>query len=183
MSEKSNPSIVSPPRALGRYKMPSDRNSHTHKFTIVGGDKRYVLNDKGELVKEIIDVDGYVTAGMYPDGKLGEIFLTIGKHGEHLRVYDLLMISVSIGLQYGIPLEEYLRKFENQQFEPAGITKNPEITIAKSIPDYLARWLRGRFPDNDEIEVQPEVAATVDDEYGEEDDDDGPGRHSEQVES
>ena len=111
--------------------------SITHKFSIAGH-------------------EGYITAGMYEDGSVGEIFLTdIGKEGSTLRgMMNAFATSVSIALQYGVPLETLVRKFSYMRFDPEGITTNPEIPFAKSMPDYIMRWLASRFLD---AEIQEEL--------------------------
>lgn len=129
-----------------RVRMPDDRVSRTHKFTILEADKVYEPDEAGELQIVHKDIEGYITAGVFPTGKLGEVFLTIGKSGGPWKIADALMTSISIGLQYGIPLQVYLDKFQYQRFEPAGWTKNPEIPQAKSILDYVFQWLDLRFP-------------------------------------
>jgi ribonucleoside-diphosphate reductase alpha chain len=108
--------------------MPVERQSITHKFSIGGH-------------------EGYITAGMYEDGSVGEIFLTdIGKEGSTLRgMMNSFATAISIALQYGVPLETLVRKFSYMRFEPEGITGNPEIPFAKSMPDYIMRWLASRF--------------------------------------
>ena len=112
--------------------MPRERQSITHKFSIGGH-------------------EGYITAGMYEDGSVGEIFLTdIGKEGSTLRgMMNSFATAISIALQYGVPLETLVRKFSYMRFEPEGITNNPEIPFAKSMPDYIMRWLASRFLDTD----------------------------------
>lgn len=119
-------------KVSSRKKMPTERTSLTHKFSI------------GEY-------EGYITAGMYEDGTLGEIFLNgIGKEGSTLRgVMDALAMSISIGLQHGVPLETLAQKFSHMDFEPKGLTNNPEIRVAKSMPDYIMRWLVSKFGDDD----------------------------------
>lgn len=114
----------------GRRRLPSERQSITHKFSIDG-------------------YEGYVTAGMYPDGSLGEIFLTdIGKEGSTIRgMMGAWATAISIALQYGVPLEVYARKFTHMRFEPEGQTENPEIRTARSLVDYIMRWLISRFAD------------------------------------
>ena len=95
-----------------------------------------------------VEIDGtkvYVTTGEYEDGTLGEVFIRIDKEGGRLRVYDALAIAISIGLQHGVPLREYVDKLRNLQMEPRGWTRNPEIPSAKSICDYLARFLEARY--------------------------------------
>ena len=127
--------------------MPRERESITHKFSIAGH-------------------EGYITAGKYEDGSVGEIFLTdIGKEGSTLRgMMNAFATAISIGLQYGVPLEVFVRKFSYMRFDPEGITNNPEIPFAKSMPDYIMRWLASRFiEDIDELEdlgiLTPEVRA------------------------
>ena len=112
--------------------MPKERQSITHKFSIAGH-------------------EGYITAGTYEDGTVGEIFLTdVGKEGSTLRgMMNAFATSVSIALQYGVPLETLVRKFSYMRFDPEGITGNPEIPFAKSMPDYIMRWLASRFLDAD----------------------------------
>jgi ribonucleoside-diphosphate reductase alpha chain len=115
-----------------RKRMPVTRESITHKFSIGGH-------------------EGYITAGMYEDGSVGEIFLTdIGKEGSTLRgMMNAFATAISISLQYGVPLETLVQKFSYMRFEPEGITSNPEIPFAKSMPDYIMRWLASRFLDVD----------------------------------
>jgi ribonucleoside-diphosphate reductase alpha chain len=111
-----------------RKRMPRERESITHKFSI------------GMQ-------EGYITAGKYEDGSVGEIFLTdLGKEGSTIKgLMNAFATSISMGLQYGVPLEDYVRKFSYMRFEPEGITRNPEIPFAKSLPDYIMRWLASRF--------------------------------------
>ncbi|HEX2359222.1 MAG TPA: vitamin B12-dependent ribonucleotide reductase [Solirubrobacterales bacterium] len=117
--------VIAPPQ---RQKMPRERESITHKFRI------------GMQ-------EGYITAGKYEDGSLGEIFLTdIGKEGSTIKgLMNAFATAISIGLQYGVPLEDFVKKFSYMRFEPEGITTNPEIPFAKSLPDYIMRWLASRF--------------------------------------
>jgi len=135
--------VVPPPQ---RHKMPRERESITHKFSIAGH-------------------EGYITAGKYEDGSVGEIFLTdIGKEGSTLRgMMKAFATAISIGLQYGVPLETFVSKFSYMRFDPEGITNNPEIPFAKSMPDYIMRWLASRFLDVDTQEelsiLTPEVRA------------------------
>src|ERR1700727_1720631 len=115
-----------------RRKMPRERQSITHKFSIGGH-------------------EGYITAGMYEDGTVGEIFITdIGKEGSTLRgMMNAFATAISLSLQYGVPLETLVRKFAYMRFEPEGMTSNPEIPFSKSLPDYIMRWLASRFLDAD----------------------------------
>ncbi|MBA2515319.1 MAG: ribonucleoside-diphosphate reductase, partial [Solirubrobacterales bacterium] len=129
-----------------RKRMPRERESITHKFSLGGH-------------------EGYITAGKYEDGTVGEIFLTdIGKEGSTMRgMMNSFATSISIALQYGVPLETLVRKFAYMRFEPEGITQNSEIPFAKSMPDYIMRWLASRFLDADVQEdlgiLTPEVRA------------------------
>ena len=121
-----------PRRVRGASGCRVERQSITHKFSIAGH-------------------EGYITAGMYEDGSVGEIFLTdIGKEGSTLRgMMNSFATAISIALQYGVPLETLVQKFSYMRFEPEGITGNPEIPFAKSMPDYIMRWLASRFLDVD----------------------------------
>jgi ribonucleoside-diphosphate reductase alpha chain len=116
-----------------RKKMPRERESITHKFSIAGH-------------------EGYITAGKYEDGSVGEIFLTdIGKEGSTMRgLLNAFATAISLGLQYGVPLETFVRKFSYMRFEPEGMTGNPEIPFAKSLPDYIMRWVASRFVEDTE---------------------------------
>ena len=110
-----------------RERLPHTRRSLTHKFDIQGH-------------------EGYVNVGFYPDGRPGELFITMAKEGSTIGgLMDVLGTSISIGLQYGVPLEVFVNKFAHSRFEPAGFTKNPDIPIAKSIADYIFRWLGMEF--------------------------------------
>ena len=106
-----------------RKRLPKKRPSQTVSFTVGGA-------------------EGYLTSGSYPDDGLGEIFVKLGKQGSTLAgVMDAFSMSISVGLQYGIPLEFYVSKFSNLRFEPAGMTDDPDVRIATSVMDYLFRRL------------------------------------------
>ncbi len=110
-----------------REKMPVERTSVTHKFSVGGH-------------------EGYITVGMYADGRPGEIFIKMSKEGSTLSgVMDGLALTISLGLQYGVPLKVFVDKLVNTRFEPSGISANPNIRFATSVLDYIARWLGGRF--------------------------------------
>ena len=118
------PSPSSQPR---RERLPHTRRSLTHKFDIQGH-------------------EGYINVGFYPDGRPGELFITMAKEGSTIGgLMDVLGTAISIGLQYGVPLEVFVNKFAHSRFEPAGFTKNPDIPIAKSIADYIFRWMGMEF--------------------------------------
>ena len=90
----------------------------------------------------VAGAEGYMTASSYPDDGVGEVFLKLGKQGSTLAgVMDAFSIAISVGLQYGIPLESYVGKFTNMRFEPAGITDDPDIRMASSVMDYIFRRL------------------------------------------
>jgi ribonucleoside-diphosphate reductase alpha chain len=106
-----------------RRRLPDTRQSLTHKFSISGH-------------------EGYITVGLFEDGRPGELFITMAKEGSTIGgLMDAFGTSVSMSLQYGVPLEDYVRKFSHMRFEPQGYTKNPDIRIAKSLIDYIFRWL------------------------------------------
>jgi ribonucleoside-diphosphate reductase alpha chain len=116
-----------PPTQPRRERLPHTRRSLTHKFDIQGH-------------------EGYINVGFYPDGRPGELFITMAKEGSTIGgLMDVLGTAISIGLQYGVPLEVFVNKFAHSRFEPAGFTKNPDIPIAKSIADYIFRWLGMEF--------------------------------------
>src|SRR3982075_41022 len=118
-----------------REKMPAERASVTHKFSVGGH-------------------EGYITVGMYEDGRPGEIFIKMSKEGSTLSgVMDGLALTVSIGLQYGVPLKVFVDKLLNTRFEPSGITANPNIRFVSSVLDYIARWLGGRFISMDYLKL------------------------------
>jgi ribonucleoside-diphosphate reductase alpha chain len=139
VDEAIEAAIVAAKNEVGprRKRMPRERQSLTHKFSIGGH-------------------EGYITAGMYDDGTIGEIFITdVGKEGSTLRgMMNSFATAISIALQYGVPLETLVQKFSYMRFDPEGITQNPEIPFAKSMPDYIMRWLASRFLDAD---VQEEL--------------------------
>ncbi len=116
--------------ALGtpvRRRLPDERQAITHKFTVGG-------------------LEGYITVGLYADGKPGEIFIVVAKEGTTLSgIMDAFATAVSISLQYGVPLAALVKKFTNMRFEPAGFTSNKEIPMARSIIDYVFRWLGRKF--------------------------------------
>ncbi|MDD5252271.1 MAG: intein-containing adenosylcobalamin-dependent ribonucleoside-diphosphate reductase, partial [Patescibacteria group bacterium] len=119
-----------------RRRLPYERKSLTHKFSIAGH-------------------DGFITVGLYDDGTPGEIFLRMSKGGSVVSgLMDSFAVSTSIALQYGVPLKVLVNKFAHVRFEPSGFTSNPNIRIAKSIMDYIFRWMASRF-------LSPEEQAAV----------------------
>ena len=114
-------------RKLRRRRLSDERRSITHKFAVGNH-------------------EGYITAGLYDDGTPGELFITMSKEGSVISgLMDSFATSISIGLQYGVPLEVLVNKFVHMRFEPSGYTNNPQIRIAKSITDYIFRWLAIKF--------------------------------------
>ncbi len=110
-----------------RRRLPDEREAITHKFSIAGH-------------------EGYITVGLFPDGKPGEIFLMMAKEGSVVSgLMDAFATTISLTLQYGVPLQVLVNKFSHTRFEPAGFTGNPEIPIAKSITDYIFRWMASKF--------------------------------------
>jgi ribonucleoside-diphosphate reductase alpha chain len=110
-----------------RRRLPDERRSLTHKFRV------------GEQ-------EGYITVGLFDDGRPGEVFITISKEGSTIRgLMDSVAVLTSLALQYGVPLEDLVRKFRGVHFEPAGFTNNPELPQASSLVDYIFRWLEKRF--------------------------------------
>ncbi|MCX6992774.1 MAG: vitamin B12-dependent ribonucleotide reductase [Kiritimatiellaeota bacterium] len=148
---ESAESVASSPKPF-RHRMPLTRQSITHKFE-VGGHQ------------------GYLTVGLYEDGTPGELFITMAKEGSTVGgIMDAFGTAISMCLQYGVPLSTLIDKFCHSRFEPSGFTKNPEIPYAKSLVDYIFRWLDLTFPDGrnqtmrllrprpDLAESKPEVA-------------------------
>ncbi|MSO29294.1 MAG: vitamin B12-dependent ribonucleotide reductase [Candidatus Planktophila sp.] len=120
---KTDETVSAAPAPATRKRLPKSRPSRTTSFSVAGA-------------------EGYMTAGTYDDGKLGEVFLKLGKQGSTLAgVMDAFSIAVSIGLQYGVPLDTYVQKFTNLRFEPAGMTDDPDIRMAQSMMDYIFRRL------------------------------------------
>ncbi len=124
-----------------RRRLPDERESVTHKFSIGNH-------------------EGYITVGMYEDGTPGEIFVVIAKEGSVVSgLMDCFATAISLTLQYGVPLKVLVNKFAHARFEPSGFTKNPQIPIAKSLSDYIFRWLASKFLTKEE---QAEVGVRVD---------------------
>jgi len=110
-----------------RRKLPDERHALTHKFDIQGH-------------------EGYITVGLFEDGQPGEIFLVMAKEGSTISGFaDAFAQAISYALQYGVPLQALVDKFSHVRFEPSGMTKNPEIRFAKSIVDYIFRWMATKF--------------------------------------
>ncbi len=120
---------------MQREKMPVERTSITHKFSVGGH-------------------EGYITVGMYEDSRPGEVFIKMSKEGSTLSgVMDGLALTISLGLQYGVPIKVFVDKLVNTRFEPSGITANPNIRFVSSVLDYIARWMGGRFVSMDYLKL------------------------------
>jgi ribonucleoside-diphosphate reductase alpha chain len=110
-----------------RRKLPDERHALTHKFDIAGH-------------------EGYITVGLFEDGTPGEIFLVMAKEGSTISGFaDAFAQAISYALQYGVPLQDLVDKFSHVRFEPSGMTKNPDVRFAKSIVDYIFRWMAAKF--------------------------------------
>ena len=137
-----------PPRAV-RHKLQAERASITHKFNVGGH-------------------EGYITVGLYPDGSVGELFITMAKEGSTVSgLMDSFACGISIALQHGVPLKLLCEKFAHTRFEPSGWSNNPDIGFAKSIMDYIFRWLQLRFLTGQQqmlfenLRLKPAAAPTV----------------------
>ncbi len=116
-----------------RRRLPDERQALTHKFSIAGH-------------------EGYITVGLYDDGSPGEIFITMSKEGSTISgLMDAFATSISMALQYGVPLNVLVEKFSHTRFEPAGVTHHPDIRFAKSVTDYIFRWLKLRFEQRNNV--------------------------------
>jgi ribonucleoside-diphosphate reductase alpha chain len=147
-----------------RRRLPDERRAITHKYQVAGH-------------------EGYITVGLYPDGQPGEIFLKMAKEGSTVSgLMDTLATMTSLALQYGVPLRDLVSKFTHVRFEPSGFTGNPEVPIAKSIVDYIFRWMGSRFLSKDDRDalgimggaVVPEAPADSSPQLGAFDPADGP---------
>jgi ribonucleoside-diphosphate reductase alpha chain len=150
LSGKSDGAVAPAPAQLAapqRRRLPEDRTEVGRKFRVG-------------------DYEGYIHVGLYDDGTPGDIFVDIAKEGTTLAgLMNSFMISVSLGLQYGVPLEVYVSKFAHMRFEPSGMTNDPDIRVAKSLVDYIFRWMGKKFLSADQQEeigiLTPEVKARL----------------------
>ena len=127
-----------------RRRLPDERHSITHKFDIAGH-------------------EGYITVGLYEDGQPGELFLVMAKEGSTISGFaDAFAQAISYALQYGVPLQDLVDKFSHVRFEPSGMTKNPDVRFAKSIVDYIFRWMASKFLS---VDAQYRVGVNNRDEY------------------
>ena len=117
---------------VARRRLPDERKAITHKFSVAGH-------------------EGYLTVGMYEDGSAGELFITMSKEGSTVSgLMDSFACAISLSLQYGVPLQVLCDKFSHMRFEPSGFTGNPDLPMAKSISDYIFRWLALKFLPTDD---------------------------------
>ena len=128
------PPLLSPPEPH-RVRLPDERRAVTHKFSIAGH-------------------EGYITVGLYPNGKPGEMFISMAKEGSTISgLMDSFATAVSIMLQYGVPLRVLVNKFSHMRFEPSGMTTNPQLPLAKSVLDYIFRWLDLKFGEQADVDA------------------------------
>ena len=141
-AEKKVETVTIVEKAVARKRLPDERRAITHKFSIAGH-------------------EGYLTVGMYDEGQPGELFITMAKEGSTVSgLMDSFATAISLALQYGVPLKVLSDKFSHTRFEPSGFTNNPELPIAKSITDYIFRWLSAKFlPQEGETESMMEYEA------------------------
>ena len=130
-----------------RHRMPDERTEVGRKFRVG-------------------DYEGYINVGVYDDGSPGDVFVDIANECTTLAgLMNAFMIAISLGLQYGVPLEVFVSKYAHMRFDPAGSTNDPDIRIAKSLPDYMFRWLGKRFLSVDQQEeigiLSPAVKARL----------------------
>lgn len=126
-----------------REKLEDIREGITHHFTVIA-----LVNGQLE------EIDGYIQTGCYADGRLGEIFIRIGKPGDQFAMLDQWAIAFSIALQYGAKLEDLCRKFIGARFEPSGATRNPDIPRCTSLVDYATRWLLQKYGKSEEVQSE-----------------------------
>jgi ribonucleoside-diphosphate reductase alpha chain len=127
VNEVVQAAVAAAPRTPVRRKLPDERQAITHKFDIAGH-------------------EGYITVGLFEDGQPGEIFLVMAKEGSTISGFaDAFAQAISYALQYGVPLQALVDKFSHVRFEPSGMTKNPDVRFAKSIVDYIFRWMATKF--------------------------------------
>ena len=155
VNESASSERSEPTRAVRRH-LPDERRALTHHFSIAGQ-------------------EGYLTVGVYEDGLAGEIFITMAKQGSTISgLMDAFATVVSLALQHGVPLRVLCEKLSHMRFEPSGWSGNPKIGYAKSLMDYIARWLELRFLTGDQgdlfnalpMPVQPAIKANSSDPVG-----------------
>jgi ribonucleoside-diphosphate reductase alpha chain len=142
VSEPEETKLAGPPTA-DRHRLPAERRSITHKFSIAGH-------------------EGYITAGLYPNDEVGEIFIRMAKEGSTISgLMDGIATAVSLGLQMGVPLKVFCDKFSYTRFEPSGWTGNEQLGFATSLPDYIFRWLELRFLKGEQLSLYSQSLLTA----------------------
>lgn len=154
-------------RQVMKERLSNDRSGVTHHFSITTKCERCAEYDRPRANcrlcrgEGIYDVKGYITVNIYPDGRLGEIFLNVGKTSSSEAWIDQWARAASFALQYGVPVDEFFGKFVATRFEPAGQTKNNDIKRCTSVLDYVARWVLLKFGAEDTREKLAQAAASV----------------------
>ncbi len=156
-----------------KVAQPLSTKSDTPELIVAKPQRRVMPIERQEIGRKfkVGEYEGYIHVGLFPEGDPGDIFVDIAKEGTTLAgLMNAFMIAVSVGIQYGVPLEVFVSKFAHMRFEPSGLTNDPDIRVAKSIPDYIFRWMGKRFLDTDQQAdlgimsqaVRDRIAATYD---------------------
>jgi ribonucleoside-diphosphate reductase alpha chain len=136
-----------------KVAQPLSTKSDTPELIVAKPQRRVMPIERQEIGRKfkVGEYEGYIHVGLFPEGDPGDIFVDIAKEGTTLAgLMNAFMIAVSVGIQYGVPLEVFVSKFAHMRFEPSGLTNDPDIRVAKSIPDYIFRWMGKRFLDTDQ---------------------------------
>src|SRR6476659_3485301 len=136
-----------------KVAQPLSTKSDTPELIVAKPQRRVMPIDRQEVGRKfkVGEYEGYIHVGLFPEGDPGDIFVDIAKEGTTLAgLMNAFMIAVSVGIQYGVPLEVFVSKFAHMRFAPSGLTNDPDIRVAKSIPDYIFRWMGKRFLDTDQ---------------------------------
>jgi ribonucleoside-diphosphate reductase alpha chain len=156
-----------------KVAQPLSTKSDTPELIVAKPQRRVMPIERQEIGRKfkVGEYEGYIHVGLFPEGDPGDIFVDIAKEGTTLAgLMNAFMIAVSVGIQYGVPLDVFVSKFAHMRFEPSGLTNDPDIRVAKSIPDYIFRWMGKRFLDTDQQAdlgimsqaVRDRIAATYD---------------------
>jgi ribonucleoside-diphosphate reductase alpha chain len=136
-----------------KVAQPLSTKSDTPELIAAKPQRRVMPIDRQEVGRKfkVGEYEGYIHVGLFPEGDPGDVFVDIAKEGTTLAgLMNAFMIAVSVGIQYGVPLDVFVSKFAHMRFEPSGLTNDPDIRVAKSIPDYIFRWMGKRFLDTDQ---------------------------------
>ena len=136
-----------------KVAQPLSTKSDTPELIVAKPQRRVMPIERQEIGRKfkVGEYEGYIHVGLFPEGDPGDVFVDIAKEGTTLAgLMNAFMIAVSVGIQYGVPLEVFVSKFAHMRFEPSGLTNDPDIRVAKSIPDYIFRWMGKRFLDTDQ---------------------------------